>query len=280
VIDGERRDVFSLHAELRFLAWGGVMLIVSGVGVIVSKNLDAIGPITLAAAIGVAAAACYAYAWWKRSRAASLVDDYVLLLGALLLSSDMGFIEHQFHLLGPQWPRHFLLLAVAHGVAAYLFDSRLVLSLAVAALAAWLGVERNVDVIFRATSDMALRALVCAAIVLGWRLLNRRRSFNDVFDHFVAHLAFASGVLFVLDRNAIGLLLTAIVAALAVTLGFRRRSEAFVIYAWIYGTAALLAFVWQHVDDEQLAALVTMVVCVAMIVGLIVTHARFPKETA
>src|SRR2546430_2683710 len=194
--DQPRRDVFSLHNELRFLAWGGVMLIAAGVGVIVSKNINA-----ATVSIGAAAAACYAYAWWKRSRPAALIDDYVLLLGALLLSADVGLIEHQFNLLGQQWPRHFLLLALLHGVVAYLFDSRVVVSLSIAALAAWLGVERSVDVLFHATSEMALRALACAAIVLLWRALNRRRAFDDVFDHFVAHLAFLCGLLFAADGN-------------------------------------------------------------------------------
>jgi hypothetical protein len=280
VIDGERRDVFSIHNELRFLAWGGVMLIVSGAGVLVSKHLDAIGPLTLAVVIAAAAAACYAYAWWKRSRAASLVDDYVLLLGALLLSTDVGFIEHQWHLLGPQWPRHFLLLALAHAVAAYLYDSRMLLSLSIAALAAWLGVERDIDVLFNAPSEMAVHALVCAAIVLAWRLVNRHRAFNDVFDHFIAHLVFLSGVLLVIDKEWVGLLVTAIAAAAAVWLGFRRKSEAFVIYAWIYGTAAAVVYVIQNVNDGTQLSLGILVICVVVIVGLVITHARFRREKA
>ena len=40
------REVFSIHAELRFLTWGGVMLIATGVGILVTKNLEAIGPLT------------------------------------------------------------------------------------------------------------------------------------------------------------------------------------------------------------------------------------------
>ena len=54
----ERREVVSVYGELRFLTWGGVMLIVSGVGVLVSKHLDKIGPVAIAAAIGIASLAC------------------------------------------------------------------------------------------------------------------------------------------------------------------------------------------------------------------------------
>jgi hypothetical protein len=272
------RDVFSIHAELRFLAWGGVMLIATGAGIWVSKNLDAIGPATIALILGVAAAACYAYAWWKRSRPASLVDDYVLLLGALLLSTDVGFIEHQWHLLGQEWPRHFLLLAVVHAVAAYLYDSRLVLSLSVGALAAWLGIERNVEMIFEANTETGVRALICAAIVLVWRLVNRHRAFDDVFDHFIAHLAFLGGVLLLQDNEWIGLFLVAVFGVAAVWIGFRRRAEAFVVYAWGYGAIACISFIWQHIHDDAIGLLLTMAACVVLIAGLIVTHARFKRE--
>jgi hypothetical protein len=280
MIAGERRDVFSIHAELRFLAWGGVMLVATGVGIFISKNLDAIGPVTIAAALGAAAAACYAYAWWKGARAASLVDDYVLLLGALLLSSDIGFIEHQWHLLGAEWPRHFLVLALVHAVVAYLYDSRMVLSLSVAALAAWLGIERNVEMIFDANAETGMRALTCAAIVLVWRLGNRHRAFDDVFDHFIAHLAFIGGVLLVNDHDWIGLFLVVVFGAAAVWVGFRRRAEAFVVYAWGYGTIAAISFIWQHIHEDALGLLLTLAACVVLVVGLIVTHARFKQEKA
>src|SRR5438045_8569334 len=94
LIANERREVVSVYAELRFLTWGGVMLIVTGVGVLVSKHLDEIGPLAIALAIAAASAACYAWATWKRGGVASLVDDYVLLLAALLLSADVGYVEH------------------------------------------------------------------------------------------------------------------------------------------------------------------------------------------
>ncbi len=174
----ERRQVVSLYGELRFLAWGGVMLIVAGVGVLVSKNLERIGPLSIAVAITAAAIGCYAYSEWRRRAAKkegfthSLVDDYILLLAALLASADVGFIEHQWHLLGANWQRHFLLLALLHGVTAYLFNSRLVLSLSISSLAAFLGIERRMETLFGSTTDMALRAFLCSAIVFAWRAID------------------------------------------------------------------------------------------------------------
>ncbi|HEY2321723.1 MAG TPA: DUF2157 domain-containing protein, partial [Thermoanaerobaculia bacterium] len=128
LIAREKREVVSVYAELRFLTWAGVMLIVTGVGVLVKNHLDEIGPLAIALAIALGAAGCYAWAFYKRKRAASLVDDYILLLAALLLSADLGYIEHTWHFLGANWKEHLFLLAVIHGLTAYVFNSRLVLS--------------------------------------------------------------------------------------------------------------------------------------------------------
>src|SRR6266550_427624 len=159
---GERRDVVPIGNELRALAWSGVMLIATGVGIIVKKHFDQIGPLTIALVIAVAAIACYGFAIWRQSS----VRDYIVLLGALLISADVGLIESQWHLLGNEWQRHFLLLAVVHAAAAYYFSNRAVLSLSIAALAAWFGIERR-D-IFSTQTDFAFRALICAAILLLW----------------------------------------------------------------------------------------------------------------
>jgi hypothetical protein len=48
LIAREKRQVVSLYAELRFLTWAGVMLIVTGVGVLVKHHLDEIGPLAIA----------------------------------------------------------------------------------------------------------------------------------------------------------------------------------------------------------------------------------------
>ena len=157
--------MFSLHPELRILSWGGAMLLATAAGMVLKNNLDRIGPLALAVLMGIAAATCYAFVWWRRARP-SVVHDYVVLLGALLISADVAFIESQFHLLGSAWHRHFLILAIVHGAAAYLFRSRLVLSLSIVAVTAWLGVREKP---FRNATDYAMRAFACAALLLMWR---------------------------------------------------------------------------------------------------------------
>jgi len=283
------------------------MLLVGGVGVIISKHLDQIGPVVIAAAIGLAAAACYAFAWWKRSRAASLFDEYILLLGALLLSADAGYVESQFHLLDAHWPRHFLLLAVVHGAGAYLFGSRMLLSLSISALAAWIGVERRVDRIFDGSTETGLRSIACAAVVLAWRELDRRvwpltpasrtlspqagrggtesasplapreRSFSPVFEHFAANLAFWGALLLVFraDSRLIGAALAVLFAALSLAWGLRTHAVAFVLYAYVYGIIAIDVLICSQMRDDVLVALYLLFSSILAIVGLFITYSRF-----
>ena len=284
LIASERREVVSIYAEVRFLMWGGVMLIVSGVGVLVSKHLDEIGPLAIALAIGIAAAACYAWAAWKRNRTASLVDDYVLLLAALLLSADVGFIERTWHLLGANWKDYLLVLAVVHAATAYIFDSRLVLSVSLTSLAAYLGIQRSLDSLFGSSRDTATRAFVCAAIVLAWRLVDgrtrKRRTFAPVFDHYIANLAFWGALILSADSE-LRLLGCAIGIALAVasaTYGIKTHSEMFVIYAWIYGLIAVNVALFDVIPN--VAPFFAMVSSIAAIVGLFVIHSQMRAAEA
>ena len=288
LITRERREVVSVYGELRFLTWAGVMLIVSGVGVLVSKHLDKIGPLAIATAIGIASLGCYVYSFWRRSSGRrNLADEYILLLAALLASAGIGYAESQFHLLGPVWQRHFLILAVLHAVTAYAFGSRMVLSLSIAALAAYIGIERRVEVLFDSGAEFAGRAFFCAAIVLVWRWIDaqRRRSapaFTSLFDHAAANLAFWGALGLVIDGETrlLGCAIALALAGLSAWHGVRKGEETFVIYAWIYGTIAVDVQVcdWLHAEAPILLYLVTS--SIAAIVGLFVTHARMRKAVA
>lgn len=282
-----RRDVFSVHPELRLTSWLGVMLIVTGAGILVARNVERIGPLALALAIGAAAAGCYGYAIWRRRlQRSSVVDDFILLLGALLVSVDVGFIESQFRLLEYGWPRYFLILAVVHGVTAYFFDSRSLLSLSLAALASWMGVEQRVETLFDSTAETSIRAMVCSASILLWRAIDVRyrasRTFQPVFEHFAANLALFGGLSLTFDRDTrwIGTLLTMAIAAAVVFHGFRRRAEAFVIYGYVYPVIAIDVLVIAELIKESVAIYAYLVLStIAAIAGLFLLHARFRTRT-
>jgi Predicted membrane protein (DUF2157) len=285
LIARERREVFSLHPELRMLAWGGAMLLATAAGLVLRNNLDRIGPLALAILMAIAAAACYAFVWWRRARAtvdrfANSIHDYVLMLGALLVSADVAFIETQFHLLGNAWHRHFLILAVVHGVTAYLYRSRIVLSLSIAAVAAWLGVRETP---FDQSVDYALRAFACAALMLTWRAAHVRfernpkaRPFAPTFEHFAANMAFAGAIAFMIEDQTriIGCLLALAIAAAVIFWGVRTRREMFVLYAFLYAVLAVDVLFAELVNEDALTFFFIVLSVIGAIVALFAIHAR------
>ena len=52
----ERREVFSLFGELRAASYLAVALVTTGVGIVIKNNADRIGPLTIVAALLIAAA--------------------------------------------------------------------------------------------------------------------------------------------------------------------------------------------------------------------------------
>ena len=284
LIARERREIVSVYAELRFLTWASVMLIVTGVGVLVKNHLNEIGPLAIALAIGLGAAGCYAWSAYKRKGEASLVDDYILLLAALLLSADLGYIESTWHLLGANWKEHLLVLAVIHGVTAYLFDSRLVLSVSLTSLAAYLGVQRSLDTIWGSSRDTALRAFVCAAIIVAWRLIDSRyrkkTAFSPLFDNYAANLAFWGSLILSADKDLrlLGCAIALGLAAASAIYGFKTKSEMFLIYACVYGVIALDIAVANFIPE--LAALFIMMSSIVAVVSLFLIHAQMRKEEA
>jgi hypothetical protein len=267
----ERRTVFSVFDELRTALYAAVALIVTGVGILVKEHLDHIGPLTLIVGLALAAAACYVPAIRGKFQGVprSTAADYLLLLGALLVSANLGYAESQFHWLGVNWSRHLLILTAFHAFTAYALDSRLVLSVALATLAAWFGIERNPGIIAAwhlASPELGFRALLCAALMLAWRAIDQRTNaarFRQVFEHFAANIAFWGVLGWCSDTKfrLLGVVALLILAALSIRKALKSREESFAVYGVGY-TALGLSLVIAQVTDLTLlgAALVLAIV--------------------
>jgi len=190
-----RGDLVSVRLEIRALLYVGVLLLTSGVALLVKEHHREIGPWAIAAAVGLAAVACLTWVHrtsppfsWGEVRSPHVAFDYILLLGLLLLASDLAYIEVQFTLLGASWAHHLLVVGALYLGGAYLWDSRVVLGLALSTLAAWLGISAGLisGALWTGRADV-LRA---NAVVLGLSyvaagslavLLRRKPHFEAVF---------------------------------------------------------------------------------------------------
>jgi hypothetical protein len=280
----ERREIFSVFAELRLVLYAAVAAVTGGIAILVKDNIKQIGPLTLMAGLALVAALCYATAirTLMRRKARSIGGDYLLLLGALIVSADLGYIEHTFHWLGTHWSWYLLLLAVLHALTAYVFESRLVLSVSLTTLCGWFGVEWGPANWFQ--GDMALRntgldALGCASTLVIWREIHRRQRgsapLGDVLEHFAANLAFWGTVILCFDpqARAAGIAVLTVLSVACIRKGLKESQEAFVVYGVAY-TALGLCVVEEQIDRGLIAQLSQLVTVTAAVIVLWLLHQR------
>lgn len=267
--------VFSLHAELRVSLYAGVLLVMAGVGIILARNLDRIGPLGIVLAIALVAAACTVPAVRGRraGRPLTVAAEYLLLLAALLLSADLAYAERIFTLLGPLWSWHLLLLAVVHAAVAYAFASPLLLAASLTALAGWFGVSGapgDVLLFAHSTPSLGARALACALVIAAWRYADLRARpesrFSDVFDHFATNLAFWGAIAWCLEWPWVvaGLPLLVALGYASVRRGLDTGREAFLVYGTVYAAIGICAAALPHIRGSTPSfGFVLIVVCVA-----------------
>jgi hypothetical protein len=271
----DRGRAFSLHAELRATMYAGVLLVMSGLGLVLARNIERIGPLGIVLGVALVAAACAvpAVRAKRAGRTQTIAGEYLLLLAALLVSADLGYAERQFTLLGPLWSWHLLLLAVVHGAIAYAFASPLVLAASLTALAGWFGATGAPGDALQpafSTPELGARALACAAVIAAWRQADRRARpdsrFTDVFDHFAANLAFWGAIAWCREWPwvALGLPLLAAFAWAAVRRGLATGREAFLVYGTVYAAIGICAAALPYIHGTTPpSGFVLIVVCVA-----------------
>ena len=192
-------SIVSVREEIRILLWVGVLLISTGAGLLVKQNLDRIGPMAIAIALGLAAAGCLLFVWrrapafsWGETDGGDLVRDAALLLGALLVAADVAFIEVKFTPLGANWSWHLLIVAAFYAALALRFDSKGLFSLALSSFAAWRGVAIATVAVpwgpLEADDRLLVEALICGVLFLSLGKLLQRLGRKAHFEPTAAWL--------------------------------------------------------------------------------------------
>ncbi len=201
------KQLFSLHRELKIILYLGVLLLTSGVGVLVYKNIDTIGHPAILLFIGLTSTGSFFYCYKKKQpfsfknvKSPDPFFDYILLLGCLTFITFVGYLQFQFNVFGERYGLATFIPMVVLFFTAYYFDHPGVLSLAITNLAAWAGITVTPAKILKA-NDFNSGTIIITGILLGVILIlagiiTQKRKikphFAFTYTNFGAHLLFIS----------------------------------------------------------------------------------------
>lgn len=284
-----RRERFSVFVELSALLYLGVLSIAGGLAWTFRAYVASLGDVAILSILALLMAVAFGYCFTRTGpysndevESPTLVFDYVLYFGCLIFSATLAFVEARFGIF-QGWDTHLLLAASVFGVLAYRFDNRFVLSLALSALAGYLGLKLAV---FDGMSSERARivAMIYGGSLIGaGLLLNRRaikRHFLDVYLQLGANailLAASSGVL----EPRTGLAYLAVLmmlSAASIYLGVRFRRFAFVAYGTLYGYAGLSLRLLNLIGGPTLALLYFVVTGSIVVIALVMLARRFGRD--
>lgn len=261
----EATKLFSVHWELRTILYAGILLLTSGIGILVYKNIDTIGHQVVLAAIALACIGCFYYCFKNKvSYNNELVEnpsplfDYIALLGSLLFGTFIGYFQYQYHLFGNNIWAATLVTGIVFLAGAYLFDHKGLLSLGITSLASSIGLSITPLQILQ-SNNFDSKPLTFSALVFGLGLAvmakvgERERikaHFGFTYNNFAINLLFCASLacLFMYDWKPFSFLLIAVICAYYIKQAIDNQLFYFmllsVIYTYIAVTYAIFDFIF------------------------------------
>lgn len=284
-----RQDRFSLFVEINALLYIGVLSVVGGLAWTFRDYVVNLGDAVILSILGLLMAGSFYYCFSRgvpydndEVESPSMMFDYVLYFGCLVLSATLAFIETRF-VIFQTWTTHLFIASVVFGLLAYRFDNRFVLSLAISTLAGYLGLK--LDLFDVAETDiLRFTALAFGTTLIGLGVWLHRQGikphFLDTYIHVGANvimMATASGVL---EPGTGWLYLAALLSlsAAAIYLGVRFNRFAFVAYGTLYGYAGVSAKLLESIGGPTVALGYFVITGTLIVIGLTVVARRFARD--
>jgi hypothetical protein len=294
LISAEQHTAFSryeltkplaLNWEMKVLLYFGVLFFSGGLGLLIYKNIDTFGHLSVIVLIALVTFLCFYYAYRNHpsfsiqsAAPTSAWVAYVLLLGCLTFLILEGYLQFQYQIFGTRYGLATFLPAVVFFFLAYYFDHRGVLSMAMTALISWAGVSVT-PLEMLDGNDFSEQSLIYTALALGaglvamgWFLDGKgiKKHFTFTYLQFGGNLLFMATLagLFTLDsQRVIFALLLAALSYSFITYARRGQSFWFMLIAMIYGYIGLtyLIFRLDAIDDFFFAMVYFIISCAGVI---------------
>lgn len=292
------RKIVSLYYELRLILYLGIMLFTGGIGYLVSQNISSFGHLVLMALIGVSIYTCFHYIRKQAKPYANakvsddhVYFDYLVLLAALLIISLFTYVLVYFEWTSAIGQLSFL-SAIILIFMSYRYDNKVLLSMAITALAAAVGITVSpVDWVngdlFEGSrlfnTSIVLGVLLCVAAV--W---TKRAEIKPHFDFtyrnfgYLFYLLGCLTAIFASDSPVAYSLLTIASSLGLAILSWRLKEFLFFLYTSIAGYIDITYMVFEAVDQMNdgywLLIYYFPVSCIGYIAFLITKKSHFIND--
>ncbi len=217
----ERQKPISLFAFLRTLLYLSITAFITGSGVLIYQNIDTLGHTILISLLALVTVACFWFVFKKgnpyspqKVEHTEAYLDLVLLLGCLLFLALEGYAQYQFGIFGSRYGLAVIIPAVFFLFLAYRFDHQGVLSMALTALASWVGLTAAPTEIL-AKNDFSDPTIIRSAILfgivvvgIGWllekRLIKKHFTYTYLLVAGTLYLVACLGGMFTMDTWQLG----------------------------------------------------------------------------
>lgn len=194
---------FSLYWEIKIILYLGVLLLSSGIGILVYKNINTIGHQAILFFTALISSSCFYYCFKKKLpfslqkvESPNSFFDYILLLGCLTFILFLGYLQFKYSVFGTRFGVATFVPMVVLFFTAYYFDQLSILSMAITNLAAWVGLVVTPVKILNG-NDFYSNTLIITALLLGVALIitgfatkskNIKAHFEFTYTNFGAHI--------------------------------------------------------------------------------------------
>lgn len=278
---------FSIHWELRLILYPGIMLLVTGLGILVYKNIDTIGHNIIIGLLALACVACFYFAFknqksfsWGKTEENTNFADFILLGGCLAFLTLEGYLQYQYNLFGTQYSLAVILSAILFFFCAYYLDHRGVLSMAITALGSWIGITitplqllKNND--FN-SQDMIITAILLGIflIIIAWVSFQKelKKHFSFTYFLFGGNLTFIASLsgLFAFDLKFIYGIIIVVLSYLSITYARTKHSYLFLLMGVIYGYIAFTYTALKILPSDSFLYLLYFILSAAGIVMFLI----------
>lgn len=294
-------STLSVHWELRTILYIGVLLLTSGLGILVYKNIDTISHQAVLIFLALISSGGFYYCFknklpfsLKKVEAPNSFFDYVLLLACLCFIILIGYWQYQFHVFGDKFGLATFIPMIVLFFSAYFFDHLGILSLAITNLAAWLGIVVTPVQILKAndfnSSDIIITGLLLGiALIIAGKLTAIKKiklHFELMYTNFGMHIVFISCLAGLFHFDAVYFFW--FVALLAVAFYFynesKKRSSFYfllmlTLYSYIGLSYVVIHFLFSTVmEDKMRSAYLVSIYFIGSAIGLILFLINMNKK--